>query len=249
MELFVLFALFCAVFGGTCVWILQKNKKRKARYRRISHTKQAAQSRKKQEYPEEEPNCVQFKKNHRTGDLGCDGGACNCKLLCNCAERWFCRDVIREEIPQGYYKGQFWVVLPSGNRRIDFAIETQDGRRIAVELDGYTTHGKDLEEEVFEDQLLRQNELINAGWVILRFSFKQFRTERKRCRELLRALWNRDDVEVYNKRKDFVAQAVCATPNCNGQAKLLKNRTEGVLFWKCRSCGRTFDKQKLQPGR
>ncbi len=71
-------------------------------------------------------------------------------------------------------------------RRIDFAILTAKSR-IAVELDGYRYHAEGaVTREQFADGLQRQNDLILAGWTVLRFSWDQICGEPDRCRATLR---------------------------------------------------------------
>ena len=53
-----------------------------------------------------------------------------------------------------------------GPHRVDFAY---DGRRVLVEVDGRATHGTS---EAFENDRVRQNEFVLAGWTVLRFTWK-----------------------------------------------------------------------------
>lgn len=55
--------------------------------------------------------------------------------------------------------------FPFGDRRIDFAYPEL---KIAIELDGRADHSK---KAVFEDDRHRQNELVLAGWTVLRFTW------------------------------------------------------------------------------
>jgi len=58
-------------------------------------------------------------------------------------------------------------------RRIDFAI-IKDSIRIALEVNGETYHAEGIiPNDMFDDNLQRQNEILNAGWVLQRFSFNQ----------------------------------------------------------------------------
>lgn len=58
----------------------------------------------------------------------------------------------------------------SGRRRYaDFRYE--DGlSKTAIELDGYTTHARDITSEEFDDHVERQNDLLLNGWFLLRFT-------------------------------------------------------------------------------
>lgn len=72
------------------------------------------------------------------------------------------------------------------HRYIDFAIVTQHSK-IAIEFDGYAYHAEGaIPRDRFDDQLERQNDLINAGWRVLRFSRDLVRREPERCRDTLR---------------------------------------------------------------
>ncbi|GHU54671.1 hypothetical protein FACS189411_01720 [Bacteroidia bacterium] len=61
-------------------------------------------------------------------------------------------------------------------RRIDFGI-LYDGRKIALEVNGETYHAEGIiPNENFDDNLNRQNEILNAGWFLLRFSYSQLQS-------------------------------------------------------------------------
>ncbi len=58
-------------------------------------------------------------------------------------------------------------------RRIDFAV-IKDDVKIALEVNGETYHAEGIiPNEMFDDNLQRQNEILNAGWNLQRFSFHQ----------------------------------------------------------------------------
>jgi very-short-patch-repair endonuclease len=78
-----------------------------------------------------------------------------------------CRDY---ELPALSF--QVWVRLAGKDRRIDFAIPD---RKLAIEIDGYEPHSR---REVFEDDRARQNQLVAAGWTVLRFTRRQLLYER-----------------------------------------------------------------------
>lgn len=61
-------------------------------------------------------------------------------------------------------------------RRIDFGI-LYEGRKIALEVNGETYHAEGIiPNENFDDNLNRQNEILNAGWFLLRFSYSQLQS-------------------------------------------------------------------------
>lgn len=59
------------------------------------------------------------------------------------------------------------------SRRIDFGI-VFNNKRIALEVNGETYHAEGIiPNEMFDDNLNRQNEILNAGWFLLRYSYSQ----------------------------------------------------------------------------
>lgn len=71
-------------------------------------------------------------------------------------------------------------------RRIDFAVVTEK-TRLAIELDGFTYHAEgQVSRQAFSDGLQRQNELVLAGWRVIRFSWDQFQSAPADCRDTLR---------------------------------------------------------------
>jgi len=68
------------------------------------------------------------------------------------------------------------------SRRIDFAIRYQ-GRKIALEIDGESYHSEGVvSREAFDDGLNRQNEILGAGWSLLRYSYTQLQSPEWRSR-------------------------------------------------------------------
>lgn len=65
---------------------------------------------------------------------------------------------------------QVWVETRKGRRRIDFAYPD---RRIAIELDSWGEHGH---RDAFESDRARSNELVEIGWQVLHFTWRQLRT-------------------------------------------------------------------------
>jgi superfamily II DNA or RNA helicase len=75
-------------------------------------------------------------------------------------------------------------------RRIDFAL-IKDGKKLALEVNGETYHAEGvIAREAFDDNLNRQNEILNAGWHLLRFSYSQLQHPdwRKRVSESIRRI-------------------------------------------------------------
>ena len=66
---------------------------------------------------------------------------------------------------------QFWVTTRRRRCRIDFAYPDA---RLAIEVDGWTDHGT---REAFESDRARQNELVELGWKVVRFTWLQLTTQ------------------------------------------------------------------------
>ena len=65
-------------------------------------------------------------------------------------------------------------------RRIDFAL-IKDSIQIALEVNGETYHAEGIiPNDIFDDNLQRQNEILNNGWLLQRFSYHQLQD--KTCR-------------------------------------------------------------------
>lgn len=67
--------------------------------------------------------------------------------------------------------------------------------RLLIEIDGYTTHARDISRGDFNDHLTRQNDLLLNGWFLLRFSTDMVERQPEQCRsQLMQALgylWSR----------------------------------------------------------
>src|SRR3989339_123508 len=75
-------------------------------------------------------------------------------------------------------------------RRIDFAL-IKDGKRVALEVNGETYHDEGIiPNDMFDDNLFRQNEILNAGYKLVRFSYSQLQAPvwRKRVSDGIRKI-------------------------------------------------------------
>lgn len=81
-----------------------------------------------------------------------------------------------------------------GQRFIDFVYQKGE-IRLLIEIDGYTTHARHITYKEFDDHLNRQNDLVAAGWHILRLSANQVEQQGIHCQnQLQRAIgtcWSR----------------------------------------------------------
>ncbi|WP_274365908.1 DUF559 domain-containing protein [Paenibacillus thermotolerans] len=84
--------------------------------------------------------------------------------------------------------------------------------RLLIEIDGFTTHARDISKGDFNDHLMRQNDLLLNGWFLLRFSTDMVEREPERCKsQLMQALgylWSKhrpvtreDGSMLWNQRK------------------------------------------------
>lgn len=63
------------------------------------------------------------------------------------------------------------------NRRIEFSFHEEGKPKIAFEIDGETYHSEGvIKSESFDDSLLRENELIQSNWTVLRYSYSQLQS-------------------------------------------------------------------------
>ncbi len=61
-------------------------------------------------------------------------------------------------------------------RRIDFAYHGTNAR-VALEVNGETYHAEGIiPNELFDDNLFRQNEILRSGYVLMRFSYSQLQS-------------------------------------------------------------------------
>ena len=75
-----------------------------------------------------------------------------------------------------------------GQRFADF-VYVRQGMKLVVEIDGFTTHHRDIAPGEFDDHLARQNDLVLAGWLVLRFSLRQIERRPSVCmRQLKQAI-------------------------------------------------------------
>lgn len=69
-------------------------------------------------------------------------------------------------------------------RFLDFAY-LRGGIKLAIEIDGFTTHAKNINRHQFSYQLHRQNVLTVDGWDILRFAYDDTADHPRRCQRTI----------------------------------------------------------------
>lgn len=99
-----------------------------------------------------------------------------------------------------------WTDFKGGERFADF-VYTKGGIKLLIEIDGYTTHAKNISEKAYEDHLERQNDLVLQGWLIIRFSARQVMQKPMNCQQkVTQAIghwWATMNREVYDKGADI----------------------------------------------
>ncbi|MCT8978037.1 DEAD/DEAH box helicase [Clostridium sp. CX1] len=90
-------------------------------------------------------------------------------------------------------------------RKLDFTIKT-NRYKYCIEIDGYTYHAEGalrVTPEYFDDLLIKQNDLILNGWLLIRFSYNQIRTNPGLCIDTLRRAFRSDpQINPYFLNKD-----------------------------------------------
>jgi very-short-patch-repair endonuclease len=103
-----------------------------------------------------------------------------------------------------------------GQRFADF-VYVKNGIRMLIEVDGFTTHARDISPGEFDDHLTRQNDLILSGWLVLRFSAHQVEKRPQVCaRQLKQAIghwwsltyggYSAGEIDSWRLRKNHIAQ-------------------------------------------
>jgi len=103
-----------------------------------------------------------------------------------------------------------------GERFIDF-MYCRGNFRLMIEIDGFTTHARNISPSEFDDHLDRQNDLLLSGWLLIRFSARQVDNQEKKCQAKLQQalghLWSSShggltskDVQAWDIRKHAIRQ-------------------------------------------
>lgn len=169
--------LICAAIGIVALWVLFKRSSNKATKDTRAYS------------PEKKFKSLE----EQIGSDHCSGLTCNPNDKCQDQEILFCHTILkRAGIPPEHIIGQFPALVSSnasGIGKIDFAVKTPDERALAIELDGHKYHAK-LEREEFNKQQKRQNELVSAGWIIIRFTADDMNKTPDYCIELIKKIYS-----------------------------------------------------------
>jgi very-short-patch-repair endonuclease len=90
---------------------------------------------------------------------------------------------LKVEYPLKDFKG--------GQRFADFVF-IKNGAKILFEIDGFTTHARNISPGEFDDHLRRQNDLILSGWLVLRFSANQVQKQPQVCQRQLKQAFGQE---------------------------------------------------------
>ncbi|WP_409342664.1 DUF559 domain-containing protein [Paenibacillus sp. MBLB4367] len=104
--------------------------------------------------------------------------------------------------------------LKGGQRFADF-VYVKNGLRLLIEIDGFTTHARDISPGEFDDHLQRQNDIVLSGWLVLRFSAHQVEKRTHICqRQVKQAIghwysimqngFTSEDTQIWKHRQQLV---------------------------------------------
>lgn len=77
-----------------------------------------------------------------------------------------------------------------GYRYLDFAY-LQPHFRVAIEIDGFGPHWKNITPWQFDDHCQRQNHLVIDGWYIIRITYNQMKEHPRFCQQTIQQLFGR----------------------------------------------------------
>ncbi|TVY00347.1 DUF559 domain-containing protein [Paenibacillus cremeus] len=103
-----------------------------------------------------------------------------------------------------------------GQRFVDF-VYVKGGMKLLIEIDGFTTHARDISPGEFDDHLLRQNDLVLSGWLVLRFSAHLVEKQPQQCQKQIKQAighwWSltkgeltTEDADVWRLRRNLLVQ-------------------------------------------
>ena len=136
--------------------------------------------------------------------------------------------VIKEENLKYLIPQKEFIDSEGRHRRIDFGLITKENK-YALEVDGYNYHALEkVGPERHSDELQRQNDLVNAGYKVIRFSWQQIKNHTSKCAEQLKEYLKNDAYlnGLIEEESEPVFPLYC--PECG----------KGVMSFKsCDKCG------------
>ena len=108
-----------------------------------------------------------------------------------------------------------------GNRRfIDFALES-DGVKIAIEIDGETYHNpKNISDNKYYDDLLKQNSLIYGDWKVYRWAYNQLKIHPEKVKDEMVTFFG--EIPMFNMMEEYL-------PNQKGKIIELKDHQQDAI--------------------
>ena len=131
----------------------------------------------------------------------------------------FC-DVFGPKNSQFLYLQYPFTDIYGGQRYLDFAIKSEN-EKIAIEIDGETFHNpKNISDNKYADDLLKQNSIIYDEWKIYRWTYNQLKNQPEKTKdEMTLFLGHMPQFKILD---DFL-------PNQKGQSFELKDHQEDAL--------------------
>lgn len=77
-----------------------------------------------------------------------------------------------------------------GYRYLDFAY-IQPNLRVAIEIDGFGSHVRNITPWQYDDHCQRQNHLVIDGWYVLRITYNQVKEQPRLCQQTIQQLLGR----------------------------------------------------------
>jgi len=77
-----------------------------------------------------------------------------------------------------------------GYRYLDYAY-IQPHFRIAIEIDGFGPHWRNISSWQFDDHCQRQNHLVIDGWYVIRVTYNQIKEKPRLCQQTIQQLFGR----------------------------------------------------------
>lgn len=152
------------------------------------------------------------------------------------AERLFLKQIWWNALGEFLYLNPEFEVkdFRDGTRYIDFAY-IRKGLKLAIEIDGYTTHASQTSRTQFSDGLMRQNHLIIDGWKILRFSYDDIKERPRMCEQIILQFIGKYFSEQHGEQPKYrelsiVEKAICQLALSHGQAISPRHVSEHLQF-------------------
>jgi very-short-patch-repair endonuclease len=138
------------------------------------------------------------------GPFPCDGKKFICTRNTPCdSERVFCKNVMIKIFKPGSFRAQLPILLPSGVRRLDFAFVTRKNEPVAIEIDDFESHIANRNHSTFSDELVRQNELVLAGWKVLRFAFMDTVNNYEKCIAAIQEIYPQTEANIAGQFREI----------------------------------------------